>query len=271
MSVPRDRWPTMLGLLGAGLLLLGFGGQLRGIEWVSGSFLGLDLGAWSLATTFLAVFLIVQIVLNARVALERERRLVDVAADLRETSAELGRLAKVDPLTNVLNRRALFERVGAEFRRSQRYGRPLTAVMIDIDHFKALNERYGHATGDAVLAVCAREMASSLRESDGIGRYGGEEFVVFLPETTLADGAVVAEKLRLAIEELRIDGPDGASEPVQVTISAGVASTPELGIADEQALVRRADGALYEAKRGGRNRVAVAEIERPRRAERQAS
>ena len=271
VSVPRDRWPTMLGLLGAGLLLLGFGGQLRGIEWVSGSFLGLDLGAWSLATTFLAVFLIVQIVLNARVALERERRLVDVAADLRETSAELERLAKVDPLTNVLNRRALFERVGAEFRRSQRYGRPLTAVMIDIDHFKALNERYGHATGDAVLAVCAREMASSLRESDGIGRYGGEEFVVFLPETTLADGAVVAEKLRLAIEELRIDGPDGASEPVQVTISAGVASTPELGIADEQALVRRADGALYEAKRGGRNRVAVAEIERPRRAERQAS
>lgn len=271
MSIPRDRWPTILGLLGAGGLLLGFDRQLGGIGWASGSFLGLDLGAWSLATTFLAVFLIVQIVMNARAALKRERRLVDVAADLRETSAELERLAKIDPLTNVLNRRALYERLGAEFRRARRYGRPLTAVMIDIDHFKALNDRYGHATGDAVLAVCAAQLASSLRVSDGIGRYGGEEFVAILPETSSTDGAHVAEKLRRAIEELQIDSPDGSSEPLQVRISAGVATAPGPDTPDEQALVNRADGALYEAKRAGRNRVAVAEAERAGFVQQQAS
>ena len=241
------------------LFVVGIGQQIRGIEWASGSFLGIDLGAWSLATTFLAVFLIVQILLNARAALERERRLVDVAANLRETSAELERLARVDPLTNVLNRRALFERLGAEFRRSQRYGRPLTVLMIDIDHFKALNDRYGHATGDAVLTACAEHMTSSLRESDQIGRYGGEEFLVFLPETLPDNGAFVAEKLRLAVEELRIDAPDGAPGAVRITVSVGVASAPELRTPDEQSLVNRADGALYEAKRSGRNRVAVAE------------
>lgn len=260
MSVPRDRWPTIAGLIGAVLLLfgLGIGPGAHQFEWATGTFLGLDLHAWSLATSFLAVFLILQIVLNSRATLERERRLVETAADLRETSAELERLAKVDPLTGVLNRRALFERLGAEFRRSIRYSRPLTVVMVDIDHFKLLNDRFGHATGDAVLARCAREMASNLRESDVIGRYGGEEFAVFLPETTLADGTFVAEKLRLAVERLSFDAPDGGAKPVRVTVSAGVASIPDLATPDEQALVNRADQALYSAKRAGRNQVTVA-------------
>jgi diguanylate cyclase (GGDEF)-like protein len=251
----------MIGLAGAIGLLLGFGlgPRIHAVNWVTGSFLGLSLGAWSLATSFLAVFLIVQIVLNARTTLERERRFVDVAASLRETSAELERLAKVDPLTGVLNRRALFERLGAEFRRSLRYGRSLTVMMIDIDHFKSLNDRYGHAIGDDVLAACARTMASNLRESDVIGRYGGEEFAVILPETSLADGAFVAEKLRIAVERLVIDSPDGGASPIRTTISVGVAGIPDPATPDEQALLNRADQAMYAAKRSGRNRITVAE------------
>jgi len=273
MSIPRDRWPTTVGLVGATALLLvfGVGQQLREIDWTTGSFLGLDLGAWSLATTFLAVFLIVQIVLNARATLERERRLVDAAADLRETSAELERLARIDPLTGVLNRRALFERLGSEFRRSRRYGRALTVMMIDIDHFKALNDRFGHATGDEVLAASAQQMASNLRESDAIGRYGGEEFAVILPETALADGAFVAEKLRTAVEELQIESPDGGAVPVQITVSAGVASIPDLATPDEQSLLNRADQALYAAKHAGRNRISVAEAGTPVYLERSAT
>jgi diguanylate cyclase (GGDEF)-like protein len=261
VRIPRDRWPTLIGLLGGAALLLALGGgqQLREVEWTSRSFLGLDFGAWSLATTFLAVFLIVQIVLNTRHTLVRERRLVEIAADLRETSAELERLAKVDPLTGVLNRRAFFERLETEFRRAQRYGRPVTVLMLDIDRFKALNDRYGHATGDAVLAVCAGHLASNLRQSDEIGRYGGEEFVIFLPETSLADGAFVAEKLRQAVEELRIDSPDGASGAVHVTTSVGVACGPALDTPDSQSLVNHADAALYVAKRTGRNRISVSE------------
>ena len=130
--------------------------------------------------------------------------------------------------------------------------------MIDIDHFKQFNDRFGHVTGDEVLATCARQMAASLRESDEIGRYGGEEFSVLLPETSMADGAIVAEKLRRAVDELRIDSPDGAVEPVSVNVSIGVASIPQPDISDEQSLVNRADQALYDAKHAGRNRVSLA-------------
>ena len=168
-------------------------------------------------------------------------------------------LAKVDPLTGVLNRRAFFERLGTEFRRAQRYGWPMTVLMLDIDHFKALNDRYGHATGDVVLSVCAGHLSSNMRESDEIGRYGGEEFVIFLPERSLPDGAFVAEKLRQAVEELHIDSPDGTSGAVHVTISVGVACGPALDTPDAQSLMNHANAALYAAKRTGRNRISVSE------------
>jgi diguanylate cyclase (GGDEF)-like protein len=158
----------------------------------------------------------------------------------------------------VLNRGAFFDRLGTEFRRTRRYDRPLSVLMIDIDHFKSLNDRHGHATGDAVLAACARLMASSLRESDEIGRYGGEEFAAFLPETKLVDAATVAEKLRAAVEALGIEPIDASGSPIHVTISVGVAGLPDLTVADHEALVRRADDALYNAKRSGRNRIATA-------------
>jgi diguanylate cyclase (GGDEF)-like protein len=256
----RERWPTMVGVAGAAVLLvaLAVARRAQDLEWSQTSILGLDPGIWGAAVSFLTLFLVLQIVLNARTALERERRLVEIAADLRETSAELERLARVDQLTGVLNRGAFFDRLGTEFRRTRRYDRPLSVLMIDIDHFKSLNDRHGHATGDAVLAACARLMASSLRESDEIGRYGGEEFAAFLPETKLVDAATVAEKLRAAVEALGIEPIDASGSPIHVTISVGVAGLPDLTVADHEALVRRADDALYNAKRSGRNRIATA-------------
>jgi diguanylate cyclase (GGDEF)-like protein len=256
----RERWPTMVGVAGAAVLLvaLAVARRAQDLEWSQTSILELDPGIWGAAVSFLTLFLVLQIVLNARTALERERRLVEIAADLRETSAELERLARVDQLTGVLNRGAFFDRLGTEFRRTRRYDRPLSVLMIDIDHFKSLNDRHGHATGDAVLAACARLMASSLRESDEIGRYGGEEFAAFLPETKLVDAATVAEKLRAAVEALGIEPIDASGSPIHVTISVGVAGLPDLTVADHEALVRRADDALYNAKRSGRNRIATA-------------
>jgi diguanylate cyclase (GGDEF)-like protein len=256
----RERWPTAVGIAGAAVLLvaLAVARRTQDLEWSQTSILGLDPGIWGAAVSFLALFLVLQIVLNARTVLERERRLVEIAADLRETSAELERLARVDQLTGVLNRGAFFDRLGTEFRRTRRYERPLSVLMIDIDHFKSLNDRHGHATGDAVLAACARLMASSLRESDELGRYGGEEFAAFLPETKLVDAATVAEKLRAAVEALGIEPIDASGSPIHVTISVGVAGLPDLTVADHEALVRRADDALYNAKRSGRNRIATA-------------
>jgi diguanylate cyclase (GGDEF)-like protein len=263
-SIPRDRWPTLVGIAGAiaVLALLGSGHRLSDAFLTEGSFLGIDVAAWSLATIILTLCLIAQIVLNARHTLARERRLVDLAANLREASAELERLASVDPLTGVLNRRAFFDRLGTEFRRGLRYGRPVAALMIDIDHFKLLNDTHGHAAGDAVLTAVADTLAPNVRESDVIGRYGGEEFAVFLPETTLADGAFVAEKLRLVVEALEVPAPVGGS-PLRVTISVGVASSEAYGTTDERAVIVRADEALYEAKRAGRNRIVTAEHNAP--------
>ena len=260
---PRDRWPTIVGMCAAAvtLLALGLGGTTKGAGWYDRSLLGIDLGSWGVAISVLALFLVLQITLNARTALIRERRLVDVAAKLRETGVELERLATVDPLIGVLNRRAFFERLEAEVRRATRYGHHLTALMIDLDHFKDLNDRYGHATGDRVLAETGRCIVEQLRSSDVVGRYGGEELAVFLPETSPGDGLVVAEKLRSAIEGLAIE-PDGtkarSTARVRTTISIGVASMPDVSIADEQDLIRMADEALYTAKREGRNRVCIA-------------
>ncbi len=261
--LPRDRWPTILGIIGAIVALLGLGlsGSVQNAGWSERSLLGIDLGAWGVAVSVLALFLILQITLNARTALIRERRLVEVAAELRESGVQLERLATVDPLIGILNRRAFFERLDAEVRRSVRYEHHLTALMIDLDHFKELNDRYGHATGDRVLVAVGGCIVDNLRGSDAVGRYGGEELAVFLPETAPDDGRLVAEKLRAAIEGLSIEPDDQApsnAAPVRTTISVGVASLADVPEGDDQALIALADQALYAAKHEGRNRVNVA-------------
>ncbi|RAN75169.1 hypothetical protein B5P43_26385 [Bacillus sp. SRB_336] len=164
---------------------------------------------------------------------------------------ELRRLARTDPLTGVLNRMALDEKASALFRQSASRQPGCAALMIDADHFKAINDRFGHAGGDGVLATLAGAIAGQLRAGDILGRIGGEEFLILLPDTAIDGAMALGEKLRAAVENLRLE-LDG--EPQAITISVGVAArTPD----DRQPgmLIDRADRALYAAKRDGRNRV----------------
>ncbi len=250
----RERWPLVAGGLGALLALVVFGLTDGAIEW-DWRPLGIAIAGWGVALLVLSLFLALQLLLNARVSLRRERRLVETGAALREASAQLERLATIDALTGLLNRRVFDERLGVEFRRSQRYGRPLSLLMIDLDHFKRVNDEHGHPYGDFVLAETARNISDSIRESDVVGRYGDEEFVVMLPETEQEAALTVAEKLRAEVcaREFRRDGVS-----VRMTFSVGVSAFPATGIRDEADLTSRADEALYEAKRMGCDRAVVA-------------
>lgn len=243
----RQSWPLISGVTAAALLLLlGLTEAIPARNGVMFAGLALIAGlAW-------------QLVIVNREGIVRERRLITIAADLRSATAELERLATIDPLTGIRNRRAFFEALGAEFRRSQRYGRDLSVVMIDLDDFKLVNDEGGHLFGDYVLAQTARVIAANIRESDVLARYGGEEFVVMLPETSEDGAAVVAEKLIRAVEAIQYRSPDYppvAAPPRRGTISAGLACGPVDPTETETELVRRADRALYAAKRAGKNRV----------------
>ena len=257
------RWPTLIGALVAlvAVVALPASGIAAGAGWGT-TFLAVPIGAWGLGGFALAVALFVQLLLNGHESVLRERRLVQTSAALREATAQLEHLATTDPLTGMLNRRAFFARFAAELRRSQRYGRSLAVIMFDLDAFKDLNDRWGHPFGDFVLSETARVIADNVRESDIVARYGGEEIVLLLPETTTAQATAVAEKLREAIEQHRYRLPSGEPDEVaQITASAGVASVPlseSLAIDD---LISRADRALYLAKRAGKNRVFVDEGE----------
>ena len=166
---------------------------------------------------------------------------------------ELHRLARTDPLTGVLNRLALDEEAERLFRQATVQARPLAALMIDTDHFKQINDRFGHADGDRVLATLAACLGERLRQAGMLGRIGGEEFLVLLPDRAVAEAAAFGEALRSAVAALHpmLDGAPG------VTVSIGVAVLAPVD-ADVHALIRRADRALYEAKRSGRNCVVTA-------------
>ena len=160
-------------------------------------------------------------------------------------------LATTDPLTGARNRRAGEARLQEEFLRWQRYGRVFTVLMIDCDHFKAINDTWGHDAGDDVLVALVRICHETLREADVTIRWGGEEFLVLLPETGREAALAVADRLRVAIGAAKVQR-DG--QVIAATVSVGVA---EAGEADRGAddAVRRVDQALYRAKRSGRNRV----------------
>lgn len=164
---------------------------------------------------------------------------------------ETQKLATTDSLTGLHNRRQLFELGGRSMAAAQRYGRPLTALMLDIDHFKQVNDTYGHSVGDEVLREVTRRCRRSVREVDILGRYGGEEFAAILPETPRTGAMGVAERLREAVGSAPIYTSAG---PIPIKISIGVAALDE-DVADLKALFEIADNGLYEAKRSGRNRV----------------
>ena len=160
-------------------------------------------------------------------------------------------LALTDPLTGLYNRRGLFEIGHIEFSRSVRLKRPFSALMLDIDHFKNVNDQYGHPVGDQVLQFLASELHSTIRGTDIVGRYGGEEFVIFLSGSNGKAAMDLAERLRRMIEE----APFFVGEKeIGITISLGVAEYNE-NSPNLETLVARADQALYVAKHKGRNRV----------------
>ena len=183
--------------------------------------------------------------------LQREEELEQVLADNRR----LEELATTDALTGLLNRRALLDRLAGEVDRARRFKSQLSLLMVDLDHFKTVNDRHGHLAGDEVLRKVASLLSGIVRSIDVVARYGGEEFVIALPET-VSDGAVVfAERLR---ERVAQEGLKVASDSdFHLTCSVGVATFPSPHVASLEALFARADEALYRAKSGGRNQVRV--------------
>jgi diguanylate cyclase (GGDEF)-like protein len=174
-------------------------------------------------------------------------------ARLERSIEVLEELVLRDPATGLYNRRALFERLAEETARASRHGEGFAVVMLDIDRFKAVNDRYGHVIGDAAIFAIAAHLGDYVRGSDLVARYGGEEFVLLLPQTGRTGAAAIAERIRNAIaaEPIPVDG----EASVYLTVSAGIAAYPEDG-AEGEALLAAADKALYTAKRGGRNRMA---------------
>jgi two-component system cell cycle response regulator len=165
---------------------------------------------------------------------------------------KLAEMAITDALTGLFNRRHLDERLDEMFEHSARLHEPLAVVMFDIDHFKKVNDTYGHQVGDVVLAQFAQLLKHAARDIDKIGRYGGEEFMVLLPGTVLDAGVTFAKRARQEVETHQFEYEGGA---LKCTISAGVASFPHPKVHTRQLLVKAADDALYVAKTTGRNRV----------------
>lgn len=163
-----------------------------------------------------------------------------------DSIVRLEHLASVDYLTEVANHRQIKHLMSEELARSSRTGHPFSVIMLDIDHFKSINDRYGHPVGDIVLKEVAKVCKDTVREIDHVGRVGGEEFLIVLPETNAFDAGVIAERIRERIEFLTI-GENG----IKVTVSLGV-STSDAG-SDVGTLCETADDALYDAKENGRN------------------
>jgi two-component system cell cycle response regulator len=173
---------------------------------------------------------------------------------LQEINQKLHELSMYDTLTGIFNRLYFTKRFDYEFQRASRYGIPLTCMMIDIDHFKRVNDTYGHQFGDQVLRGVAGILEAALRKVDLIARYGGEEMVVILPQTPVDRGQEVAERLRASVAAAHFS--DGRTK-VKCTISVGVAAYPHEGVESDGDLLRLADAALYQAKAAGRDRVEV--------------
>lgn len=165
---------------------------------------------------------------------------------------QLQHLAVIDPLTGLYNRRFGTARLSEEFQRAVRAETPLSVLMLDIDHFKAINDTHGHLIGDRVLAQVAQVLQQLSRESDIAVRYGGEEFFILLPGANCDNAQALAERIRRAVADLVIDH---AGMALRVTISIGLSSLPEAAANTPEILITQADTALYQAKQGGRNRV----------------
>jgi len=189
-------------------------------------------------------------------SLHLEGIILDIS-DRKVLETELEQMATRDPLTGLLNRREMSRVLDEELQRARRYQRPMAVLWVDFDHFKDVNDTYGHAAGDSVLRAISRLLLGSVRSVDSIGRFGGEEFVIVLPEMDLEEAQETAERLRRKVAEE--PQPLGNGEEVPLTISVGVAVYPDHG-QTASTLCAAADKAMYLAKDRGRNCVAMAHL-----------
>jgi diguanylate cyclase (GGDEF)-like protein len=170
-------------------------------------------------------------------------------SELEAKNAQLAELAQTDPLTGVANRGHIEHFLADEVERARRFNRSLSVGMLDVDHFKRINDGFGHPFGDRVIREVARILAETVRQVDKVGRYGGEEFLLVLPDTDMEGARILAERVRSLIEAAGFD-PEGYRGTVSIGVAAWQPDTPSW-----EALVSQADQALYEAKETGRNRV----------------
>ncbi|MGH9452142.1 MAG: GGDEF domain-containing response regulator [Terriglobia bacterium] len=183
------------------------------------------------------------------------RRILDLQTELIAAQEALRKEATHDYLTGVWNRAGILDLLQRECARTLRAKGAVSVIMADLDHFKSVNDTYGHLVGDDVLREAARRMHASIRAYDSIGRYGGEEFIVVLPECDAAGGHQQAERLRLGVGSQPFETTGGA---IRITLSLGVAAMSEGSPPDYQTLLRLADAALYRAKEAGRDRTCMA-------------
>jgi two-component system cell cycle response regulator len=193
--------------------------------------------------------------LRARLAVGR--RVLTLQDELRRALAVAEELATTDALTGLLNRRTILDRGGIAYEQSRRQGYPLSVIMADIDHFKEVNDAYGHQAGDRVLAAVAASLQSGIRRYDQLGRYGGEEFLAILPGCSATDVRAVAERMRQGVETLEIVE---SGVRLRMTASFGMACSIGAEGGSVSQLIDAADRALYEAKGEGRNRTVSAEL-----------
>jgi two-component system cell cycle response regulator len=164
-------------------------------------------------------------------------------------------LANTDYLTGVLNRRAFMERMEGEINRSVRNKKEISIILMDIDHFKKVNDKFGHQVGDLVLQKFTERVLMASRSYDFVGRYGGEEFIVGLPETNMEQSLLIAERMRQNIEEMQLTFPDNPQVALRITASFGITSCVIESFEKIDSVIKLADDALYRAKTEGRNRV----------------
>jgi len=195
-----------------------------------------------------------------QVRLRAGRRLVDLQAELLSAREALREQATKDSLTHLWNRSSIFDILCRELHRAERENSPVGVVMIDLDHFKSVNDNYGHFAGDAVLCESARRMQSTIRPYDAIGRYGGEEFLVMLPGCDEQGSLNLAERMRKHLSQAQMSLTENA---INVTASFGATVAVPGQVWTAESLIRKADEALYLAKRLGRNRVEVLPIKSP--------
>ena len=185
----------------------------------------------------------------------RSDKTTDQSASVKEALRNVSMQAITDALTNIHNARYLHEQLSIEAESAKRYNTPLACLMLDIDNFKSINDKFGHPSGDVILVTLAKIVRQSVRRVDIVGRLGGEEFLVIMPHTSRDMAFQIAERIRQAVQRWPFKAGDTM---IPVTVSIGLACYPAPGVDDKSTLMKAADDALYEAKRTGKNRTVAA-------------